>query len=124
MSVFIVVISTMMNESSLSNIEERANEEMEEVLPNLLDFLDLKISVIQVQQWLTDVSATRAAEGFDDGFDEAKHHFEKGNRYLDRLIKMHAALGETEMVHELNAFKSEFQSFYDIGVQMAHVYVK
>ena len=29
----------------------------------------MKIDVIQVQQWLTDISATRAAEGFDDGFD-------------------------------------------------------
>ncbi len=123
-TVLIVLLSGIMNQTSLSNIEERANEEMGEVLPNLFDFLDLKISVIQVQQWLTDVSATRAAEGFDDGFDEAKAHFERGNELLARLIKMHAALDETEMVRDLNTFKSNFQSFYDTGVQMANVYVK
>ncbi|MEZ4635679.1 MAG: hypothetical protein R2856_12075 [Caldilineaceae bacterium] len=28
--------------------------------------------MLQVWQWLTDISATRAAEGFDDGFAEAE----------------------------------------------------
>ena len=32
---------------------------------------DIKYNIAQVQQWLTDISATRAAEGYDDGFSEA-----------------------------------------------------
>ena len=31
----------------------------------------MQIDVIQVQQWLTDISATRALDGLADGFDEA-----------------------------------------------------
>jgi hypothetical protein len=32
---------------------------------------DMKLHLVQVQQWLTDVSATRGAPGYDDGFGEA-----------------------------------------------------
>ena len=32
----------------------------------------LKLSVVQVQQWLTDISATRGLDGLADGFDEAE----------------------------------------------------
>ncbi len=31
----------------------------------------MKLDVVQVQQWLTDISATRGLDGLDDGFDEA-----------------------------------------------------
>lgn len=34
----------------------------------------LKLDVVQVQQFLTDISATRGAKGFDDGFDEAEKY--------------------------------------------------
>ena len=32
----------------------------------------MKLDVVQVQQWLTDISATRGLDGLDDGFDEAE----------------------------------------------------
>ena len=80
--------------------------------------------MIQVQQWLTDVSATRAHKGFEDGFDEAKTYYTQGHVIIDRLIGMHAALGETSMVTELNTFKKDFSDFYQVGVTMAKVYVR
>ena len=122
LSVLVVTMSS--NYSSMNNIEERSNEQVEEILPNLLDFLELQLNVIQIQQWLTDVSATRAAEGFDDGFDEAKDYFAKANKVADRLITMHEELGEAGVVAELREFKGSLQEFYDIGVEMAHSYVK
>lgn len=107
----------------MEKISTDSNKQMKEVLPNLFDFLDLQLNVIQIQQWLTDVSATRAAEGFDDGFDEAKKYFNKANVTLDRLIKMHGSLGETDMVNELKAYKESLKEYYSIGVKMAHAYV-
>ena len=32
----------------------------------------LKLAVVEVQQWLTDISATRGLDGLDDGFTEAE----------------------------------------------------
>lgn len=120
----ILLISGAVNHSSMDAISKDSKKQMEEVLPNLFDFLDLQLNVIQVQQWLTDVSATRAAEGFDDGFDEAKKYFDQANVTLDRLIKMHGALGEAGMVKELNTYKESLKEYYAIGVEMANAYVK
>ena len=118
-----LLVMTVLNQSNLSRIEAGSNEQMEEVLPNLFDFMELKFSVLQIQQWLTDISATRAAEGFDDGFNEAAHYFKEANELLDRLIKAHAAMGETEMAETLKVFKSDMQTFYAVGQETARAYI-
>lgn len=46
---------------------------------------DLRLNVVQVQQWLTDVSATRGLNGLDDGFDQASEQA--------RLLKLNIARG-------------------------------
>lgn len=40
---------------------------------------DIKLSVVQVQQWLTDISATRGQNGMDDGYAEAEG-YDEGSR--------------------------------------------
>lgn len=123
MVVAVMLLGTVLNQKSLNLLTSYSNKQIQEVLPNTFDFLSLQLNVVQIQQWLTDVSATRAEEGFGDGFDEAKAHFDKANEDLERLIRMHAELDEDEMVSDLNAFKTDLQSFYDIGLIMAKTYV-
>lgn len=120
----VLLISTLVNKTSIGLIEEKSTEQMKEVLPNLFDLLELQMNVAQIQQWLTDVSATRAADGFDDGFSEAGKYYIKANNVIDRLIKMHKELNEAEMVGELESFKRDMQDYYAIGVEMANSYVK
>ena len=44
----------------------------------LLDVIkDINADVLQVWQWLTDISATRGLDGLDDGFDEAAAYAER-----------------------------------------------
>jgi len=50
---------------------------------------ELQLELVQVQQWLTDISATQAAEGFDDGFDEAATHAELFRESLEALMALH-----------------------------------
>ncbi len=119
MVVAVMLLGTVLNQKSLNLLTSYSNKQIQEVLPNTFDFLSLQLNVVQIQQWLTDVSATRAEEGFD----EAKAHFDKANEDLERLIRMHAELDEDEMVSDLNAFKIDLQSFYDIGLIMAKTYV-
>jgi methyl-accepting chemotaxis protein len=124
MVVVVMLLSTFLNQRGLNALASNSNKQMEEILPNTFDFLSLQLNIIQIQQWLTDVSATRAAKGFDDGFGEAEVHFSKANKDLDRLIRMHAELNEVQMVADLNAFRKDLERFYSIGVKMAKVYVK
>lgn len=119
----VLLLTMVVNHKSISMIEEHSYEQSEEVLPNLFDFLELQLNIVQVQQWLTDVSATRAEEGFGDGYSEAGKYFINANLVLDRLIKAHKELGEDEMVRELEGFKTDLQEYYVIAVEMANTYI-
>ena len=85
----LISLSIFLNYQQLKVADEMVIEKKEEILPHAFNFLYLKLDIIQVQQWLTDISATKAKEGFDDGFQEAKKYYEDGNRILDHLIKEH-----------------------------------
>ncbi len=80
---------------------------------------DIKLSVIQVQQWLTDISATRAAEGFDDGFDEANKYANLFHQHMADLLELHPDNRET-----LDEINKSFEEFYTKGKWMAQQYVE
>ncbi len=46
---------------------------------------DMQIAVIQVQQYLTDISATRGEEGYNDGFKKAKSYADEFKKLLRRI---------------------------------------
>ncbi|QOY54291.1 methyl-accepting chemotaxis protein [Candidatus Sulfurimonas marisnigri] len=120
----ILLISAILNHYTMRDIETKSNEQIEIVLPNIYDFLELQYNIIQIQQWLTDISATRAAEGFDDGYSEASKYFNKANKAIDRLVAMHMKINEEEMASNLKNFKLDMQKYYDVGLEMANSYVK
>ena len=121
---FTLITSVVLNHIKTLSIEEQSNEQIEVVMPKIYDYLELQLNIIQIQQWLTDVSATRAAEGFDDGYSEASSYFRKANETIDKLIKMHKKYNEDKMVENLEEFKVDMQKYYSIGVEMANAYVK
>lgn len=121
--ILVLALSTLLNHMSLKNISNQSDKQMEEILPNTFDFLSLQLNIVQIQQWLTDISATRGAKGYDDGFDEAQKYFGKANVDLDRLIRMHAELDETEMVLDLKNYKKDLKEYYALAVHMAHSYI-
>jgi len=122
--ILVLVASTTVNSSKLGAIEDNSDQQMEEILPNTFDFLSLQLNIIQIQQWLTDIAATRGYEGFDDGLDEAEKYYQKANADLDKLIRMHDELGESEMVSDLRTYKEDLAAYYDMGKKMANVYIK
>jgi methyl-accepting chemotaxis protein len=78
----------------------------------------LKLSVVQVQQWLTDISATRGQDGLADGFDEAEKSAHVFHQLIDELQQLDAehASVYTEMA-------PAFDDYYDVGKKMASAYV-
>jgi len=119
----VIMINFLLTYINVKDVSEKITEKRTEILPHTFSFLYLKINVIQVQQWLTDISATRAKEGFDDGFKEAENYFTAGNKLLDHMILEHLKYQEPEMVKELKDFKSDFEEYYKIGQKMAHTYI-
>jgi len=119
-----LIATVAFNYNSIRGIEDSVKKQGDEILPNLFDFQELRFNVVQIQQWLTDVSATRGAEGFDDGYSEAGKYYMLAIQVADRLIKSHEALGEDEMVTELKTFEKDLQGYYSVAVEMANAYVR
>jgi methyl-accepting chemotaxis protein len=79
--------------------------------------------VIQVQQWLTDISATRSQDGLNDGFtkaQEAQASFHKG---LSRFEELYRRQTDNAKVEQLKALRSAFAQYYDTGIIMAKAYI-
>ncbi|MGE0080179.1 MAG: methyl-accepting chemotaxis protein [Thiohalomonadaceae bacterium] len=78
----------------------------------------IKLATVQVQQWLTDVSATRGRDGLDDGFAEAERYAKVFRETLAELIRL-----DPEHASRYRAIAPDFEAYYDGGRQMAEAYV-
>ncbi len=102
---------------------EVLNSAQIEVLPHTLNFIELKRDIEQIQQWLTDISATRAAKGYDDGFKEAEAFYQDALKRLDHAIVEHEKYGEEEMVSLLKKMVTSLNDYYNVGKKMAQTYI-
>ncbi len=84
---------------------------------------EMQQAVIQVQQWLTDISATRGAEGFDDGFKVADEQAVVFREYSSDFMQMFTKTGDTEAIKELAEIGKNFDAFYEMGKNMAQTYI-
>lgn len=101
----------------LNKISTHAAYLHDSALPNSLQIEDLRFHVIQIQQFLTDASATQSKPGYDDGFGEAKSNFDSANKIIDSF------LANNIDKKEFTELKSELKDYYNLGVQMANTYI-
>ncbi len=73
---------------------------------------------VQVWQWLTDVSATRAQAGFDDGLTQAETHAVEFRRLVAELRNL-----RPDKATELDALSRSFEAFYEKGKWMSGQYI-
>ncbi|MBF0320240.1 MAG: methyl-accepting chemotaxis protein [Nitrospirae bacterium] len=92
----------------------------EESLPYALIADEMVVNITQVQQFLTDVSATHNTGGYKEA-DEAAQEF-KGN--VDKIIVMYRAENDTKAIQKMEELKVLFVRYYDLGRKMAKAYVE
>ena len=80
-------------------------------------------NVVQIQQFLSDVSATRGKDGLDDGFQKAQENFDAFNDTLGQFEKHFAAVGSAHSVQQMQEIKSSALAYYSVGQAMAMAYV-
>ena len=79
----------------------------------------LQVATIQIQQWLTDISATRGLDGLNDGFDEAEKsviQFRNALSQLQRLDK-HSDINYSDLIPIMEVY-------HQTGVKMANAYIE
>jgi methyl-accepting chemotaxis protein len=101
-----------------NQVVQRTNTVKEREIPLLIAAKDLQMSVVQLQQWLTDISATRGLDGLNDGFDVAAE-----NALAFRLTVKNMRMLDPEHLAEYDALLPVFDEYYDAGQKMARAYV-
>ncbi len=85
---------------------------------------DLQRNVVQVQQFLSDISATRGQDGLDDGFAEAKMNRDEFVEGMKRFRARFDGEGAQSQVALVDKVVVDFNVYYDAGVTMAQAYVR
>ena len=124
LAIAVIAVISVIIVSSAREFSANANKAHAEILPNTLKAKDLQLHVIQVQQWLTDISATRGAPGYDDGYDEAAEHAKAFKEIVDEFKDFYRAHGDNDKVRELDDMQKAFDGYYDMGKQMAAAYIE
>lgn len=85
---------------------------------------DAKLDVVQVQQFLSDVSATRGQDGLDYGFAKSEEFAAKFRADL-KIAREHAkVLGLDAVQTALDEAEAAFPAYFETGTRMAHAYVE
>jgi len=113
--IFLSVFTIIKARSSQSSIDFVRNK----VSVSVAEMKQVKVDIIQIQQILTDASAT----GYLDGFDDAEEHFSNANKLLDNDILRKIDAGKPELSVLLKAIKIQMEAYYDVGKIMAHQYI-
>lgn len=101
-----------------TTISDRATDISRTGTPALNKAHEVKLAVVQVQQSLLDISATRALEGLNEGFDEAHNNAERVRQLLAELSEL-----DVQNAARYQAMLPVFEDYYRVGKRMAQAYV-
>ncbi|HFD87833.1 MAG TPA: methyl-accepting chemotaxis protein [Gammaproteobacteria bacterium] len=118
LTIIMLTASTMIFRNS-QHLATAADDLTDKYLPLMNLAHDLKLDIVQVQQWLTDISATRGRDGLDDGFEQAEAYARKFREDLAKI--RHLA---PEMNIQESGVEKEFEDYYSAGRKMAQAYVQ
>lgn len=104
-------------QTRLSNIGIDVVEPLVEVVA------DIQLDVVQVQQWFTDISATRGLDGLNDGFDQAKTYSEKFYKKVEEAKALALILNNPSLIKKLEQAEKNFAPYYSAGHTMAEAYI-
>ena len=107
----------------LAQVKASLVEASEQSIHYALRAAELNRSVVQVQQFLSDISATRGKDGLDDGFDKAQQHYKDLTTSLTRFEKRFRDLGDTASLEKVAQINLRARDYYDSGKTMAQAYV-
>ncbi|MFK5987132.1 MAG: methyl-accepting chemotaxis protein [Pseudomonadota bacterium] len=119
----LLMLTIVIAQATISILESRhithtADQLFKNKIPTLNKAHQLKLSVVQVQQWLTDISATRAQDGLDDGFDEAENNSKIFHQLINELIQI-----DSQHRSHYQSIIPIFNTYYHVGKKMAQAYI-
>lgn len=100
-------------------VEKIGYELNDREIPVLSKAYQLQLAVVEVQQWLTDISATRGLNGLNDGFQLAQENAARFYTLIDDLIQI-----DPDNTAKYRDMVPPFDLYYQAGKKMAQAYVE
>ncbi|MBI4698743.1 MAG: methyl-accepting chemotaxis protein [Nitrospirae bacterium] len=109
---------------STNRAADEANAIKDAHVPILEEGSRMEVNVIQIQQWLTDISATRGLDGLNDGFSRAEENYKSFLARLERVEALYKKLNDSKGLELTAKLRGDIDRFYEGGKKMADAYVK
>ena len=112
-------VTLLMVGMSLANLTKDVNQIKDETLPYVLIVDEMDLSRSEVQQFLTDVSATHDRAGYKESDEAAK-------RFLDGAAKfkqMYQRENDAKKLKQMEVIETRFNAFSAKGKEMAEAYI-
>ncbi len=83
----------------------------------------IRLNVVQIQQYLSDIGATRGEDGLADGLTEAEKNYKKLLEEIENEKKLAIQYNNPELIKTLDDIKTFSDIYYATGVKMANLYI-
>ncbi|MDD2700920.1 MAG: methyl-accepting chemotaxis protein [Sideroxydans sp.] len=117
--VAIFVINLLLIGSAFVQLENDTKQIRDETLPYILTVDEMDTARSEVQQWLTDVSATHNRDGYADA-EQAAGIFHAG---IEKYKKMYQQENDSADLKKMLDIEESFKTFYADGKRMAEIYI-
>ena len=116
---FLMLLSAMVMRHYLSQADQLADTTYQVSLPMALMAADMKLQAVQVQQFLSDVSATHRT----DGYKEAQEAADTFHSHAAKFKSKFTSDNNRESLKRLESTVKSFDEMYALGRKMADTYI-
>ena len=116
---FLMLFSALIMRHYLSQADHLADTTEHESLPMALMAADMKLQTVQVQQFLSDVSATHST----DGYKEAQEAADTFHAHAAKFKSKFTSENDNDSLKRLEATVKSFDEMYALGRKMADAYI-
>jgi methyl-accepting chemotaxis protein len=116
-------VTSDIDSHSSAQIVDKAFEELAASRDLTASVKDVQFDIVQVQQWLTDISATRGLDGLNDGPQLAEEFAQKFFEDADKAKTIALQQNQQVIAEALDQVVEAFPTYYETGKRMAAAYV-
>ena len=107
----------------LAQVRQSLNQVSEQSVQYALLAATMDKNVVQVQQFLSDISATQGKDGLDDGFKKAQENYDEFSAGLARFEKYFSQTGDAASAKQVQTIKADAAAYYATGQAMTQAFV-
>ncbi len=84
---------------------------------------EVELAIVSTQESLTDISATQAKDGLDDGFVLAEQEAARLAKLVERIESLAVALDAPDLVPAMKLLSQRYGEFHKAGIEMAEAFI-